>query len=87
MTAFAAYQQLRPVEDSTANDVKFWAQEDFARKQEDRIAASQKERLKLDKEKDRSARLDKYSKFTKTYDTGSQSMNEMVGAISSSIIV
>jgi hypothetical protein len=77
----AAYLQLRPIQSDIGNDVKYWADAEFRRKQQEAINAQNAAKQRAAEQKARQERIDKYSANLKNYDTGSSSLNELNGRI------
>jgi hypothetical protein len=77
----AAYLQLRPVQNTVGQDMKYWADVDFRRKQQEVINAQNEAKQRAAEQKAKQERIDKYSANLKNYDTGSSSLNELNGRI------
>lgn len=75
----AAYQQLRAPQDNISNDVFYWNEDGFRRRQEERIAEKQSFDRQAESKKARQERLEKYTKNLQNYDTRSGSLNEVQG--------
>lgn len=82
----AAYQQLKPIQNTVGQDMKYWAEADFRRKQQEAINAEKKANQLAQEEKERQARLEKYVPKIKNYDTKITSLNELNARIISGAI-
>jgi hypothetical protein len=76
---YAAWQQLRPLEGSVADDLKDREMLDGQRRAQDR----EDNKIRLDQENkisaEKQALIEKFASKLKRYDTGSKSLNEVVG--------
>lgn len=81
MDGAAAFQQLDPIQTSISDDVKYWAEDSFRRKQQESIKKNRSLQAAAEEKKARKERISKYSKGLKNYDTGSTSLNELNGRL------
>jgi hypothetical protein len=79
--SFAAYNQLTPLADKVTQNVQYWNEDGFARRQEKRLIDQNEADKKAKADKKKGDLRDKVLKNIQNYDTGSRSLNEVQGRL------